>query len=77
MQGVWYRASAREQALRLNIDGWAKNLDDGRVEVVAAGPRAVIAEFCGALCRGSPASRVAGLSVEEWLEPVAAGFEIH
>lgn len=37
VQGVWYRASAREQAQHLGLSGYAKNLDDGRVEVVACG----------------------------------------
>lgn len=37
VQGVWYRASTRDQALALNLSGYAKNLVDGRVEVVACG----------------------------------------
>lgn len=37
VQGVWFRASTREQALRLGLRGRADNLPDGRVEVVACG----------------------------------------
>ena len=37
VQGVWFRASTREQALRLGIAGHAVNLPDGRVEVLACG----------------------------------------
>jgi len=37
VQGVWYRASTREQAQRLGLSGYAKNLHDGRVEVLACG----------------------------------------
>lgn len=37
MQGVWFRASTRDQALALGLRGHAVNLDDGSVEVVAAG----------------------------------------
>jgi acylphosphatase len=37
VQGVWFRASAQQEATRLGITGWAKNLPDGRVEVVACG----------------------------------------
>ena len=37
MQGVFFRASTRGQALKLGLRGYAKNLADGRVEVLAAG----------------------------------------
>ncbi len=37
MQGVSYRACAREEAQRLAIMGWVKNLPDGDVEAVAEG----------------------------------------
>ena len=37
VQGVFFRASTREQALQLNIIGYAKNLSNGNVEVLAKG----------------------------------------
>ena len=37
VQGVFFRASTREQALQLNICGYAKNLSNGDVEVIAHG----------------------------------------
>ncbi|AHE67746.1 acylphosphatase [Legionella oakridgensis] len=37
VQGVWFRASTKEQAERLRLNGWARNLPDGRVEVLACG----------------------------------------
>ena len=37
VQGVFFRASTRDQAARLGITGYARNLPDGRVEVVACG----------------------------------------
>lgn len=39
VQGVGMRWSIRAKALALGLDGWARNTDDGRVEVVAEGPR--------------------------------------
>ena len=37
VQGVFFRDSCRREAERLGVSGWARNLDDGRVDVVAEG----------------------------------------
>lgn len=37
VQGVWFRQSTKNRAEQLGLRGYAINLDDGRVEVVAAG----------------------------------------
>lgn len=59
VQGVFFRASARDRALGLGLAGWARNLPDGRVEIVAEGEAGRIAEFL-AWCRvGPPRARVA------------------
>lgn len=42
VQGVWFRASTRARALELGLDGFARNLPDGRVEVLAVGESAAI-----------------------------------
>jgi len=39
VQGVWFRASTQDKAKELGITGWAKNLADGRVEVLAFGEK--------------------------------------
>ena len=61
VQGVWFRGSCADQARVLAVSGWARNLPDGRVEVVAEGePEAVqkLVEWCQeAHHRGSPGSR--------------------
>ena len=58
VQGVFYRASAREQALALSLIGYAKNLPDGRVEVVARGAESAIEALERWLWMGPPAARV-------------------
>lgn len=45
VQGVWFRDSAKKEAERLGITGWAQNLMDGRVEVVACGEASQIDAF--------------------------------
>ena len=57
-QGVWFRASTRDEALRLGLRGYARNLDDGRVEVLAAGDAAAIDALATWLRHGPPLARV-------------------
>lgn len=45
VQGVFFRASTRDQAVLLGLDGWVRNLPDGRVEVYATGPENRIRQF--------------------------------
>ncbi len=61
VQGVFFRASTREQALRLGLTGKAVNLDDGRVEVVACGTPEALDALAVWLRRGPPAARVDAL----------------
>jgi acylphosphatase len=76
VQGVWYRASTREQAVRLGLRGHARNLDDGRVEVLAIGDDTAIATLEKWLWQGPRLARVTDVTREE-LEtaPLAFGFE--
>jgi acylphosphatase len=75
VQGVGMRWWVRSQALELGLAGWARNLDDGRVEVVAEGPRPACDELLGWLRGPGTPGRVSGVS-ERWSEPrgVPAGF---
>ncbi len=74
VQGVFYRSSTALEAVRLGIDGWAKNLPNGQVEVVASGNVEAVAEFCGWLWRGSELAEVSAVLVEEWFDRVEPGF---
>ena len=62
VQGVFFRASARDEARRLGVTGHARNLDDGSVEVVACGEDAALAQLERWLHRGPPHARVASVS---------------
>ena len=77
VQGVWYRASARDEGHRLGLSGWARNLPDGRVEAYAEGPRDRIEDFI-AWCRQGPAlARVTKMDID-WVEPAGEvrGFKV-
>lgn len=63
VQGVFYRASTRTQALRLGLAGHARNLPDGRVEVIAVGNAADIEALANWLWQGPPAAEVRGVDV--------------
>lgn len=67
VQGVGYRAFARRHALDLSLSGYAENLADGRVEVVAEGRRGDLEHLLIQLRRG-PAHAVVGAVEVEWGE---------
>jgi acylphosphatase len=65
VQGVGFRYFAVHQARKLGILGWVRNLADGRVEALGAGPAARLAEFEAALRRGPPMASVTNLQSHE------------
>ncbi len=64
VQGVWYRASTRERALELGLSGYARNLPDGSVEVLAQGASSSIDELEVWLWQGPVAAKVADVTGE-------------
>lgn len=64
VQGVWFRGSTREEAARLGVVGWARNLADGSVEVVAQGPALAVEQLVAWCRRGPPGARVTGVAVQ-------------
>lgn len=74
VQGVFYRASTREQALGLGLAGYAKNLPDGRVEVLASGPAAALDVLEHWLRRGPAGARVETVVREEVADRPMQGF---
>jgi acylphosphatase len=55
----------RSRALELGLAGWARNLEDGRVEVVAEGPRVAVDQLLTALAGPDAPGRVSGVT-ERW-----------
>ena len=65
VQGVFYRASTRQRAIDLGVTGYARNLADGRVEVLACGEPTAVDALCDWLWTGPPSAQVAAVEVEE------------
>ena len=73
VQGVWFRAATRERALALHLQGFARNLADGGVEVVATGADAALAELEQWLWQGPPLAKVS--KVERLALDTSVSFE--
>jgi len=65
VQGVFYRATVAGHARELQIRGYARNLPDGRVEVLAYGPEAALEELVKRLWIGSSASKVTSVELAD------------
>ena len=76
VQGVGYRYFAQHAASALGLSGYARNLDDGRVEVYAIGPEEKLSELAGMLHRGPRWSDVRGVEEREAELRAGRGFEI-
>ena len=63
VQGVLYRRYAQAKAKELGITGWAHNLVDGRVELVAEGEEKNVEQFIEWCSHGSPLARVENVEV--------------
>jgi len=65
VQGVYFRGSAQARARQLGITGYARNLADGRVEVLACGDSSQVMAFVEWLRVGPAAARVTTVEVAE------------
>jgi acylphosphatase len=74
VQGVWFRASTREQAERLGLAGHALNLPDGSVEVLACGSEPAIETLAAWLRHGPELARVEHLHSETLPDQPTQGF---
>jgi acylphosphatase len=77
VQGVFFRASTQSRARELGLVGHARNLDDGRVEVIAQGSDAALDALGRWLHDGPSAARVDAVAREEIAEQAISAFERH
>jgi acylphosphatase len=76
VQGVGFRAATWQVAQTLGINGWVRNLPDGRVEVLAAGDAAQLEQLAAWLAHGPPGARVAAVERDAGTPVVTTGFAI-
>ena len=72
VQGVWFRQSTKDEALRLGVHGWVRNLPKGDVEAVFEGEKKKVEEIVGWCHRGPAGAQVT--SVEIAWEPYRGEF---
>jgi acylphosphatase len=73
VQGVYFRAYTKEEANKLGIKGWVRNLPDGRVEAVFEGEDEAVEKMIKWCYQGSPLSKVSKVEVIE--EPYKGEFQ--
>ncbi|WP_251343147.1 acylphosphatase [Haloplanus halophilus] len=76
VQGVYYRANTRDAARARDVDGWVRNLRDGRVEAVFEGDEDAVESMIEWCRTGSPAADVRDVDVR-YEEPTGeSGFSV-
>jgi acylphosphatase len=77
VQGVFFRDATRQRAGELGLDGWVKNLPDGRVEAVFEGPAEKVEEMIRWCEQGPPHARVESVDSEHGeARGDLSGFEV-
>jgi acylphosphatase len=74
VQGVYYRGTAVSRAREMGIAGYARNLPDGRVELLVQGTDVAVAAFIQWLWIGSSASKVTAVEVRDAAVQPREGF---
>lgn len=77
VQGVFYRRFCQEQAHKLALTGWAKNLPDGRVEIKVYGDDETLISYEKKLRTGPMFSKVTDLSKAEIPFEAYEGFDVY
>jgi acylphosphatase len=76
VQGVFFRASAKDQAEKLKINGWVKNTPEGDVEITASGDDEALEKFINWCRRGPSNAKVTSVSLNEIDADDLRGFRI-
>jgi acylphosphatase len=76
VQGVWFRESCQEQAQLVGVDGWVRNLADGRVEVVLEGSRGAVERVIAWCHEGPRRARVDRVEVVDEAPVGERGFRV-
>ena len=76
VQGVFYRASAAEQAKKLQLNGWIKNTPDGAVEATVNGTQDAVSQFVNWCRRGPDRAQVADVVVTPKPDDGFVGFQV-
>ncbi len=78
VQGVFFRAHTRDEAVKLGLSGWVRNRPDGTVEVLVEGEKSGVQKMMQWFRQGSPNSVVKKVhATEETPVGDADTFEIH
>ncbi len=77
VQGVFFRARTRDEAQRLHLSGWVRNVHDGTVEAVIEGEAEAVERMVAWFYQGPPMSRVTDVKISEEDPSITeTGFEI-
>ena len=77
VQGVFFRASLRDEATRRGLAGWARNLPDGRLEAELQGASDMVDDIISWCWEGPPQAHVTGVEVNELdADPALTGFGV-
>lgn len=76
VQGVGFRVFIRSMAWGLGVRGYVKNMPDGTIKVVAAGPHAKLQRLLDEIWRGPAGAHVTSVETD-WTEGVATGLSPH
>jgi acylphosphatase len=76
VQGVGFRYFVQKKASAMGLTGWAKNLDDGRVEVYGVGTADMLSDLAAALHIGPKFAEVRSLEESEAAVESCSGFSV-